>query len=191
MVVDGLDGDVEAFVPLVLLIGGRGDEGALRTVARRWPLGTAIVVCGTGVELIVGVGVEWVGLLLEADSFFFLGGTAGAVSFAVLACLVGREDANHVLLEHGEGLFRFMGENTEEDVGDILVVIVGEGLLAAGMLVDEISQVQHFLLVEEEIPFPMLGVADPVLKALLHRDNRRTIFIKNSQPKAENYPRQN
>jgi hypothetical protein len=182
VIIDGLDRDIEAFIPFVLFIGSRCGEWALRAVASRWAFGAVIMISGTDIRQDVVVGIKRIGLLLEADSFFLFGWTAGAVISAVLACLVRRKGTDHVLFKHREGLFGLMWEDTEENVSNIFVVIVGEGLLASGMLIDEISQVQHFLLVEEEISLPMFGVADPVLEALLHRDNRRTNIYKEQPP---------
>lgn len=79
-----------------------------------------------------------------------------------------RQAAYDVVLQGLDGVFSIMLVDFEEGVGDILVDVVDERLLASWVGVDELGHVHHASLVEDDIPVVLLGVADPLLLRTMH-----------------------
>ena len=82
--------------------------------------------------------------------------------------ILGRERSDDVLPERGKSLFFWVFIDFEEGVGDILVDVVDECILATRVRVDELSHVDHPFLVKDHVTMLLLRPLDPLLRRTVH-----------------------
>ena len=130
-------------------------------------------------------------LLLKADLILPLGKGGATFGLCSFGAIPGCEHSDHVMSERGKSLFFWVFIDFEENVGDVLVDVVDECLLATGVRVDELSHVDHSFLVKDHVTMLLLRPLDPLLRRTVHilyspKDTYRP-FTPNNTPNCTSF----